>query len=130
MTNLEKFIQTGKEKCEAATDGPWECLNVGDGDSLYRYVTENNNPDENEALVTVNAVDDCLDENQDFIAHSRTALPKALAIIETYEDAIGKQLAIGCNCSNENGELQTKGPTHFCYLHTARARANEIAGGE
>ena len=61
MTNLEKFIQTGKEKCEAAKT---QCLCGAD-------------------VV--------------FDREARTALPKALAIIEVYEDAIGKQLALGCN---------------------------------
>lgn len=112
---IAEWIKEQRKLLEAATPRPWY-------GAAKVIVAEDEYGSEFEIPDTTDDVK--------LIAQAPTSLEKALAIIEIYEEAMSKQINLGCNCSNENGEFQTKGPTHFCYLHTARAKAAQIVGGE
>lgn len=76
--DITKFIAASREVCDAATPGPW-C--VGADETCEQLIYNGNYSYDAESRQLADA-DEPLDAR--FIAHARTALPKALDYLEHY----------------------------------------------
>lgn len=111
MTNLEKFIQTGKEKCDAATEIVCKIHSSGGREGIHMSIP----PQET-------------DSDMLLIDVTYKRLPAALAIIEVYEEAFSEMEAHLCD-SRSDGNPCSQMWYQDC-IQGARDRANKIAGGE
>lgn len=84
MKELNEILAEMKERCEAATPGPWKRVTgdyVGFVGEQFFAVTDTS-PDEDGDLKSICASQRVKLENADFIAHARSDLPKLLACLE------------------------------------------------
>lgn len=90
MTKLETYLAQVKARAEKATPGPWcgiDFLTNGPNTSEGPGLTIHLRPlDAGTALLCHTT--DLTEDDQKFIAHSRTDIEKLLAIIEVYRSAL------------------------------------------
>lgn len=81
MTHLTKFITESKQRCEAATEGPWS--NLSEPGEVHSCVMSDSTGDPFHVAEHVPRTED-----EVFICQARTDLPLALSIIERLVAAI------------------------------------------
>lgn len=125
-TSLDDWIKEAKGRCDAATEGPWnwEDWDQDDGPDPCNLVAPPHTREggENKMFPDLgNSLLDCEEspakEVMDFIAHSRTDLPKALRIIEVL---LAELVEGECLCEGTAS-------SHKCDLCRTYAKAEEIA---
>lgn len=88
MTDMtDRWIAESRKICDGATEGPWEPYYGDFGTYVATYVweyTEDSSWEQNTSVCEVNTIyaSEGAAPNATFIAHARTALPKALDALE------------------------------------------------
>lgn len=133
VNNLETYLKEVKERCEAATEGPW-IDNNGEQATHYVYVGDNKFAPFDKRVCEFpypyNQDVDPRPGNRSFIAHSRTDIPRLLEIIESMKTSL-EYITDEANGKIECHNLAKYGLQKLENLVSGdKYDLNKIAGGE
>jgi hypothetical protein len=96
MTDIETTLRAMEERCEAATPGPWRTDMQLDGRGARTpYIRASNNPGcrlNHPVARVLSPKGHDVRANGDFIAHSRTDLPRLIAAARELHEAFGNAM--------------------------------------
>lgn len=84
MNNLETYLKEIKERCDAATDGPWEPIDEQRGTEVFHHVVKRMRNDNGWSYIAgETGLKDTL-----FITHARTDVPTLLDMVELQRETL------------------------------------------
>jgi hypothetical protein len=124
MTDIETTLRAMEERCEAATPGPWRTDMQLDGRGARTpYIRASNNPGcrlNHPVARVLSPKGHDVRANGDFIAHSRTDLPRLIAAARELHEAFGNAMEYNAKGDTFN--------TRFA-LHIGRRKAADALTG-